>query len=63
MSTRAQVVAAAGDLAAEQHLARLAMTPREQAEAAWTPGCGHTVDQLEAEIREERGLPALHQAS
>ncbi|HTW15127.1 MAG TPA: hypothetical protein VMF51_08355 [Nocardioides sp.] len=30
------------------------MTPAEQAEAAWHPGCGRTVAQLEAEIRAER---------
>jgi hypothetical protein len=32
------------------------MTPRQQAEAAYTP-TGPSVDELEARIREERGLP------
>lgn len=35
------------------------MTPREQAEAAWTPTCGVTVDELEDEIRAARGLDPL----
>lgn len=34
------------------------MTPRQQAEAAWTP-TGPSVDVLEDEIRAERGLPPL----
>lgn len=38
------------------------MTPREHAEACWDPGCGFTVDQLEDQIREERGMPALDRA-
>lgn len=33
------------------------MTPRQQAEAAYTP-TGPSVDELEARIRTERGLPA-----
>jgi hypothetical protein len=32
------------------------MTPREQAEAAWTPTSPYTVDELEDLIRERRGL-------
>lgn len=39
------------------------MTPRQQAEAAWTP-TGPPVDELESLIRAERGLPArIRQAS
>lgn len=34
------------------------MTPRQQAEAAWTP-TGPSVDELEDRIRHRRGLPAL----
>lgn len=34
------------------------MTPRQQAEAAWTP-TSPSVDVLEARIRSERGLPVL----
>jgi hypothetical protein len=36
------------------------MTPRQQAEAAYTP-TGPSVDELEARIREERGLPQREQ--
>ncbi len=39
-----------------------AMTPRELAEAAWTPTTGCTVDELEDEIRADRGLPPRHAA-
>ena len=60
MRTRAEVIAAAGDLAAEQWLARQSMTPREQAEAAVTPG-GPDVDELEDRIRVRRGLQPIHQ--
>jgi len=34
------------------------MTPREQAEAAYTP-TGPSVDELEDRIRAERGLPPI----
>lgn len=58
MSTPAEIDAAArADL--NGRATEAAMTPREQAEAAWTPGCGHTVDELEALIRADRGLPAI----
>jgi excisionase family DNA binding protein len=40
-----------------QHCA-IAMTPREQAEAAYTP-TGASVDELEDRIRESRGLPPI----
>lgn len=33
------------------------MSPREHAEAAWTPTCGLTLDELEDLIRAERGIP------
>jgi hypothetical protein len=36
------------------------MTARELAEAAWTPTCGVSVDELEDEIRAKRGLPSLN---
>lgn len=38
------------------------MTPREHAEACWHPGHAKSVDQLEDEIRAERGMPALDRA-
>lgn len=36
------------------------MTPREQAEAAWSPTSTLTVDELEDRIRIRRGLPPVH---
>lgn len=36
------------------------MTPREQAEAAWSPTSRHSVDELEDLIRADRGLPPVH---
>lgn len=57
--TRAEAIQAAGELAAEQYLARLSMTPREQAEAAWSPTSPYSVDELEDLIREDRDLPPL----
>jgi hypothetical protein len=60
MVTRAEALAAYGDLAAEHDLAMESMTPREQAEAAWTPTSRLTVEELEDRIRAERGLPAKH---
>lgn len=60
MTTREEAVAAAGDLLAEQDLAIASMTPREQAEAAWTPTSPYTVDELEDRIRIRRGLDPIH---
>lgn len=50
----------AGHTFAAGRRATAQMTAREQAEAAWTPTCGLTVDQLEDEIRTDRGLPLRH---
>lgn len=38
------------------------MTPREQAEAAYHPG-GPSIEDLEDEIRADRGLPPLNRDS
>lgn len=57
--TKAEALAAYGALRAEHQLAVEQMTPREQAEAAWTPTSHRTVDELEDLIRQERGFPAL----
>lgn len=62
MTTYEEAIAAAGDLAAVQLLARQAMTPREQAEAAYTPTSRYSVDELEDLIRIERGLEPIHDA-
>lgn len=57
--TRADAIAAYGEQAAMNEIARQSMSPREQAEAAaWSPTSRHAVDELEDLIREERGLPA-----
>lgn len=53
---RAAAAFVAGQRAAEQ------MTPREQAEAAFTPADGRSIDEIEDSIRRRRGL-ALRQAS
>lgn len=50
----------AGETLAAGDLAMARMTPREQAEAAWTPTVGCTVDELEDEIRADRGLEPKH---
>ncbi|MDP9820428.1 hypothetical protein [Nocardioides massiliensis] len=53
---RSEAIKAAGRRIADARLACALMTPREQAEAAWTPTSPYTVDELEAQIRAERGL-------
>lgn len=62
MKTRAQAVASAGAKLAASDLAQAQMTPREQAEAAWTPTSRFSVDELEDLIRAERGMPRIHDA-
>jgi hypothetical protein len=59
MPTRDEAIAAAGAKLAASDLACAQMTPREQAEAAWTPTSRLSVDELEDRIRVERGMPAL----
>jgi hypothetical protein len=54
--TRAEAVASAGRKLAASDLACAQMTPREQAEAAWTPTSTSTVDELEDRIRVRRGM-------
>lgn len=61
MRTRAEAIDAAAEVLATADLACAAMTPREQAEAAWTPTSPYDVDQLEDLIRDQRGLPLIHQ--
>lgn len=63
MATRAECIDAAGRKLAISDAAIAQMTPREQAEAAWTPTSPFTVDQLEDRIRVRRGLPPVHDAS
>lgn len=56
MRTRAEAIASAGQKLAASEAAVAQMTPREQAEAAWTPTCRLSVDELEQRIRAERGI-------
>lgn len=54
------------DLAAKAFVNTLAtcaqMTPREQAEAAWSPTSPYSVEELEDRIRVRRGMPRIHDA-
>lgn len=52
----------AGQLLAQMQHDVAEMTPREQAEAAWSPTSGMTVDELEDRIRIRRGLAPIHDA-
>lgn len=52
----------AGRILAAADRAAAGLTPRQQAEAAWTPTCRFNVDELEDQIRESRGLPLKHTA-
>lgn len=57
--TRQECIDAAGAVLAASDLACAQMTPREQAEAAWTPTSPYTVDELEDRIRARRGMEPL----
>lgn len=58
MRTTEQAIRRAGVALAQTIASCALMTPREQAEAAYTP-TGPSVDELEDRIRAERGLPPL----
>lgn len=60
--TRNHAITQAGETLAVAERTVAQMTPREQAEAAWTPTCPVTVDQLEERIRARRGMPTTHDA-
>lgn len=62
MPTKDECLAGFGLAMAESDLAIAQMTPREQAEAAWTPTSTHTVEELEDLIRADRGMAPLHDA-
>ncbi|WP_435744996.1 hypothetical protein [Nocardioides sp. SYSU DS0663] len=63
MPSREECIRNAGEVLATAYVACEQMTPREQAEAAWTPTSHHTVDELEDLIRADRGLPPIHDAA
>lgn len=52
-------IESAGEVLATAIAATDRMTPREQAQAAYTP-TGPSIDELEDRIRARRGLPPLH---
>ncbi|GAB2762758.1 hypothetical protein [Nocardioides pakistanensis] len=54
--TREQAIKAAGQTLAASRAACAQMTPREQAEAAWTPTSPYSVDELEQQIRAQRSI-------
>jgi hypothetical protein len=61
--TREEAIQRAGEVLADEAIACLQMTPREQAEAAWTPTSPYSVAELEELIRAERGHPPLERKS
>lgn len=61
--TREQAVDEAAQALADLILTCQQMTPREQAEAAWSPTSHHTVDELEDRIRVRRGMAPVHGAA
>lgn len=56
---REAAIRAAGEAFARGRAAQALKTPREQAEAAWTPTSPYSVDELEDQIRADRGAPPL----
>lgn len=60
MATRDECIDAFVSVIAASDAACAQMTPREQAEAAWTPTSPLTVDELEDRIRVERRLLPTH---
>lgn len=62
MATRQECIDAAGAVLAASDMACAQMTPREQAEAAWTPTSPYSVAELEDRIRAQRGMAAIHDA-
>ena len=59
--TERECIEAAGAVLAASDEAIEQMTPREQAEAAWTPTCRRSVNDLEDLIRVQRGLAPIHE--
>ncbi len=58
--TREQAIKAAGEAFAQALHDAEQMTPRELAEAAWSPTSTRSVDELEDDIRARRGLAPIH---
>jgi hypothetical protein len=63
MATQEECLAGFGAAMAVSNEACARMTPREQAEAAWTPTSPLTVAELEDQIRADRGLPTRTSAA
>ncbi|MBB3041174.1 hypothetical protein [Nocardioides soli] len=60
MPSREEAIASAGAKLAASDIACAQMTPREQAEAAWTPTSPYSVDEIEDRIRARRGMAPVH---
>lgn len=58
--TQGECIRRAGAVLAASDLAIAQMTPREQAEAAWTPTEPFSIEEKEDLIRERRGLAPVH---
>lgn len=58
--TREQAIERAAEAFANGLVTCTRMTPREQAEAAWTPTSPYSVDELEDLIRADRGMEPVH---
>ena len=56
MVTRDEAIQRAGEILAASDAAQAQMTPREQAEVAWTHTSTRSVDELEYLVRVERGM-------
>lgn len=61
--TQEQAIKRAAAAYAAARTACAQMTPREQAEAAWTPTSRYSVDELEDRIRRRRGMDPIHRVA
>lgn len=61
MPSRQQCVDQAGRVLAQARVDLAVLSPREQAEAAYTPS-GPSVDEIEDRIRVRRGMAPIHDA-
>lgn len=61
MATRQECIAQAGRVLAQARADLAVLSPREQAEAAYTPS-GPSVDEIEDRIRVRRGMTPIHDA-
>lgn len=62
MTPQDHAIQMAGRALANGRITQAQMTPREQAEGAWTPTSRFSIDELEDLIRLDRGLAPIHDA-